>query len=237
MWLDYEKKLAGQAIEGLEPKEEMKTQPFKISQKQVEPIESETPAKTAESYFLSGQYKMAVEKINSMDPNQITSDRKLLTALAYSRLGRRPEALDAFREATLKNEGNAPAYFHWGQYLRSVGQYQQSIPKLQKAVLLEPDNQLFKTFAGVAKVQDGSYFSLFWEAEKAIFVDPAPGDWLMITAAMLLDIGDTDQALTMMKYAEIRMEHQVFKQILADPFFQKAVYNQEIAKFYSKVFL
>ena len=134
-------------------------------------------------------------------------------------------------------ESNSEVYYSWGQYLRHLGQFEQAIPKLMRAMTLEPENQLYRTYWGVTMVQNGTYFNLLWDAEKAILVDPAPGDWLMITAAICLEVGDTEQALRMMKYAETRMDYREFKQLLADRFFQRSTYDSNIMTYYQQVFL
>ncbi len=236
-WVDYEDELAKRAAYQREGISEEKAAPLSVSTKEVESITPDKSPETAELLILSGQYEKALAELNNLDPSLQTSDKKLMEAFAYAKLNQQEQALEAFHASITKDESNANAYFHWGQYLRFIGAYEEAIPKLKRASDLEPQNQLYRTFWGVARVQNGTYFSLLWEAEKAIFIDPAPGDWLMITAAICLEVGDTDQALRMIKYAEVRMNSNEFRQSLADPYFQRSTYDPNIAQYYMGLFL
>lgn len=205
--------------------------------KEIEPVRSLTDSEKAEAAFRSGDYQAALDQINALEPGKQSSQEEMIRALSHVNLGQEEAALQAFQQAIEKREQNHAAWFQWGQYLRKLGRYEEALPKMRRALDLDPNNELYRAFWGVTQVQAGLYWSLLWDAEKAIYVDPAPGDWLMITAAICLEVGDLPQALTMMRYAETRMVHREFKTVLADPFFQKFRYDENLRLFYSQVFL
>jgi len=180
----------------------------------------------------SGNYQAALDQINQLEPGKQSSEMELIKAISYAQLNDRDNAEAAFGQAVAKMDNNGPAYFQWGQYLRSLGEYDAASRKFRTAMELEPENTYYRAAWGFARVQSGSIFSLLEQAKWEMRLDPPDPAWLLITAAAYIEVGNLEQSLVFMEMARSRLEFNEFLFFLNDPIFKRQETLSPLREYY-----
>lgn len=232
-WVEVEAEKEKQELARLaELRESGKKEYNPLLQREGESTESLSEAEIIRRAHLAGNYQVALDQINQLEPGMQSSEMELIKAISYAQLNDRNNAEASFGQAVAKMENNGPAYFQWGQYLRSLGENEAAISKFRKAIELEPQNTYYRAAWGFAKVQSGTIFSLLEQAKWEMRLDPPDPAWLLITAAAYIEIGNLEQSLVFLEMARSRLEYNEFLFFLNDPIFKRQEAISPLREYY-----
>lgn len=167
---------------------------------------SEKAFSQSQQLYFKGKLEEAVQLMESFfDEENSNSDEKMFTAILAFETGKVDKANEMFKKAHEQNHLDDRILFNWGEFLRHIKRPDEAYEKLIKTVELKPGNPLYFMKAQFARIETGSIFILFFEAEKQIFVEPSPPEWLMVMAAICFEMGEISEATRMLSEAKKRM--------------------------------
>jgi eukaryotic-like serine/threonine-protein kinase len=162
-------------------------------------------------------------KLNRWDDAEKTFHRVLKERpnywLAYNELGfnfyaqgKYPEALDAFRTASLAAPRNALALTNAGALYLLLGKFDEARDALNKSLALEPSDGAFTSLAAVLR-SEGKYQEAVQSALKATDLNPTyPQNWLEVGDCYSLWRGHSSEAKT----AYLRAAHEQEERLRTD---------------------
>ena len=114
----------------------------------------------ASGYMSKGDYEVALEKLQKAlkaDPDYATAHT--VTGVLYSRIGESEKAGKHYRRAAELNPDDGGVLNNYGQYLCSVGKFEQAYPYFQRAIeqAFYPTPELALTNAGRCATAEGDY--------------------------------------------------------------------------------
>lgn len=142
-----------------------------------------------------------------LDPKNVKAETNL--GLAYERLGKPEDALEAYRAAIALDTGKeSEPYSHVGALLLETGRPNDAIPYLLQAIGLAPQDALAHRNLGKAYLVSNQLEKAQGELEKAAGIDPQNGPTHFLLAEVYRKRGQTDQAVAETKrYAELTGGH------------------------------
>jgi len=122
---------------------------------------------------------------------------RIALGIALAVQGDSDAAIDEFEYALTLNPNSARCYFHLATSLTFSGRPLDAIPRFEKAIQLSPNDPYMAPFLGrlgMAHLHAGHYEKAVAAARKSLLRPNPPWPALMILAAALSHLGQTDEA-------------------------------------------
>lgn len=219
---------------------------LQLERKYKESLEAYREALLLDSSLKGVQYQMAVTAMNAGDEvaaksyayeaigksDSVVQAYNLLGMIA-ARSGDAATAEWAFERATIANPVDPMAYYNWSEVLRSRNEPRLAIAKLRSAMQRNPGEPLYALKLRLAKVEAGDERDLLEEVDAQLKLNPPSADWLLTAAAIALNQGQFDEAVTLLNLARRSMQPILFLGIIQeDSLFRKFRDNPKISPFY-----